>query len=119
MSLQIGCDVLIQRAARVIPLANVEVAPPKVRISLHPRIRNPGHISATLKKREVNADFPGGYRPAGCGNGNPNEMLLMVWGSWKQHASRAVSRDNAEIPPNSGRIISHRRVETSCLPLRL
>jgi len=49
----------------------------------------------------------------------PTEWLLMGWDSWRQHDSRAVPRDNDEIPPHSKRIISHRRVKTSCLPLRL
>ena len=70
------------RAARVAPLANVEVPPHPGRVGSYPRIRNP-YISLQLTPttRGQNGDRPDRYCPARCGNLNHTGCLLIGWGS--------------------------------------
>ena len=64
-------------------------------------------IQTTHKPRDENGDPPVRYRPARCGNPNPNGWLLIGSGSWRQRGSRVAPRANIEIRPHPGRIWFH------------
>ena len=55
--------------------------PRTIKLSVSLRLQQPGN---------VNADFPGLYRPAGCGNPNPTGRMLIGWGSWSQRAASVL-----------------------------
>ena len=115
-----------QRAERVAPRANAEVPPRPGSIISYPRIRNP-FISLQLQQtRDDNADPPGRYRSARCGNPNPTDWLLIDCGSWSQRTARVALWANAEAPPHPGRMRSrprrmrsHPRIRNPSISLQL
>ena len=108
-----------QRAARVAPRANAEVPPRPGSIISYPRIRNP-FISLQLQQtRDDNADPPGRYRSARCGNPNPTDWLLIDCGSWSQRTARVAPRANAEVLPHPGMISSHPQVRNTSISLQI
>ena len=94
--------------ARVAPRDNAEVPPQPRRIRSHSRVRNPFRSLQLQQPREIKADPPGRYRPAGCGN-QPN-WLVADCGSWSKLAARVASLANVEVPPHPGRIGSHPQI---------
>ena len=117
--LLIGWGSWSQRAARVALRADVDVLPHPGRIGSHPRIKNPSKSLQFQQPRDENGDPPRRYRPARCGNPNPNGWLLIGSGSWRQRGSRVAPRANVEIPPNPGRIWFHRRIKNPSIPPQL
>ena len=87
-----------QRAAKVGSRANAEVPVHPRGIISYSRIRNPSISLQVQQTAEENADPPGRYRPAGCGNPNPTWQLLIGWCPWSQPAAKVAPRANAEVP---------------------
>ena len=106
-------------AARVAPLANVDVPPQPGRIRFYPRMINPSIPLQLQQTGDENRDRPGRYLPARCGNPNPTGWLLIGWGLWNQRAARVASRASAEVPPHQGKISSHPRIRNPSISLQL
>ena len=86
--------------------------------SSHRRIRNPSISLQLQQPGDENADPPGRYRPAGCGNPNPTGWLLIGWGSWSQRAARVAPPAKVEVAPLTGRLRSHPRIRNPSISLQ-
>ena len=108
-----------QHVARVSPQDNVEVPPDPRRTIYHPRIRNASMYLQLRQNRDENADLPGLFRSARCGNPNRISRLLIGWGSWSPRAASVSHRDNVEVRPHPGRIGYYPRIINPSISLQL
>ena len=97
----------------------VEVPPHPGRIISRPRIINLSISLQLQQPGDENADPPGRYRPAGCGNPNPTGWLLIGWGSWSKRTARVAPLAIDDVPPHTGRIRFYPRIINPPISIQL